>query len=107
MKRNPTEEMIKEYQKRIRYRKIFPILSWYRCDKCGNEFIREKMYSFEKPLFYRGVLVLQSIFNVHKYGCKRCFVDISDFREYCNKRFVLSEDQIKQCRVFRTQRGSN
>ena len=88
MQRDPNEKIKADYYKRIKYRTVHPILFWYQCDKCGKEFTREKIYSFEAPYLYRRKITLPSM-KIQKYGCKNCFADIDDFKEYCIRYICL------------------
>lgn len=87
MQRDPNEVVLIKYYKRITYRTFHPILFWHQCDRCGKEFIREKMYEFRRPSVSRGKIILPRSYDISKYGCTHCFGSLEDFEDYC-QRFI-------------------
>ena len=94
MQRDPSEKYKADFYKRIKYSTFYPIFFWYKCDKCGKEFTREKMYEFNGPSVIEGDLVLPSFFDMRVYGCTHCFCDLENFKDYC-KRYICFDGKIE------------
>ena len=78
MIRDPKEKFVNDCLNSISIHKFFPILFYYRCDKCGMEYKRELMYECE----FRDYM---SSFVIRKMGCSRCFPSKNDFRKWLEK----------------------
>lgn len=85
-KRNPYEKEKKEYFEGIRFKEVHPLVFWCECEKCKNEFRREKMYHCG------GTHHLLDM-DLSNYGCTECFNNIEEFKEYLEKeKLILTED---------------
>lgn len=91
MRKNLKKEFIENYYKNIKYKKVKPIFLWCQCDKCKDELLREEIYRVTVP-----DLILFGRSNEF-FGCKQCFNDIQDFKEYCEeKRIVYKPDEVEK-----------
>lgn len=73
-------EYKRKYSKELH--KVFPILSWQRCEKCGQEFRLEKGWKF-------GVGI--SRFLIWKYVCGKCIPSKDEAHEY-----AINWQQVKK-----------
>jgi len=74
--------MRKEYQRRIKPKKIFAILS-RTCIKCANEIKFESIYEIEVP--YQFLFRDQGQYYC---GCTQCFTDRNDFFNHMNTNYL-------------------
>lgn len=87
-RKNPLEEVKKRYFRNLKIRKIYPLLLYYGCVKCGYEFCREQMYECkERDVIYNW----SSYYN----GCSHCFKNKDEFRKYLeDKGFIYAESDF-------------
>lgn len=78
MIRDPKEKYVNDCLNSISIHKFFPILFYYRCDKCGMEYKRELMYECES----RDCM---TSFVLRNMGCSHCFSSKNDFRKWLEK----------------------
>lgn len=88
MERNPDEARKEEYYKNVRYKKIRPLFFFERCDKCGKEYRRERMYELTEPS------VFGFTWEYHKRGCTHCFPDMDSFKEWCRENVLLKDEDF-------------
>lgn len=70
--------MKREYRRKYtkELKSVFPICSWHRCEKCGQEFRFEKGWRFEVLSF--------SCFSYWKYICRKCVPSEEEAHEYAS-----------------------
>ena len=78
MIRDPKEKFVSDCLNSISIHKFFPILFYYRCDKCGMEYKREVMYECD----FRDEI---TSFVIRRMGYSRCFSSKNDFRKWLEK----------------------
>ncbi len=78
MIRDPKEKYVSDCLNSVSIHKFFPILFYYRCDKCGMEYKRELMYECE----FRDCT---TYFVLRNMGCSHCFFSKNDFRKWLEK----------------------
>lgn len=78
MIRDPKEKFVNDCLNSISIHKFFPILFYYRCDKCGMEYKRELMYECESEDYVTS-------FVIRRMGCAHCFPSKNDFRKWLEK----------------------
>lgn len=84
MKRNPILQAKKDYYDSLSVHQIFPLLFYHTCCKCGLEYKLEKMFeSSNRDAYF-------SMTHYHT-GCKHCFKDKDDFKEYVKNNIMVPE----------------
>ncbi len=85
-RRNPVEVAKNKYFRNLKFRKIYPILFYYKCVKCGNEFCREPMYECQERDARFG-------WSQYYQGCTCCFNNKEGFRKCLeDKQLILTEN---------------
>ena len=89
-RRTPLLEVKKKYFKQLSIRKFYPWLVYHKCEKCGDEFCREKMYICDEPTLFFTT-------NLYTYGCTHCFRSENEFRQYLeDKEIILTKEDFKE-----------
>ncbi len=86
--RNPLEVIKKRYFKHLIIKKIYPLLFYKKCIKCGNEFCRESMYKCKEPSIY-------FLWSKYFTGCTHCFKSKEELKKYLEENGrILTEDDF-------------
>lgn len=92
MKRDPKEEYINYYNNSIKIKKIYPLLFWKKCERCGMEYIREPMYKCD------SIALPDLPVDMVHYGCTNCFNNQWQFKNWLQKAHKLKDRQTLEDR---------
>lgn len=90
MQRDPVEAAKRRYEEHTQPRIVYPIFEYQMCACCGKEFLLERMWRIDYPYS------INTFYNIrHRakaYGCKHCFPEGKDFRNYLINRNYLDKE---------------
>ena len=90
MKRDPAERYIKQHMDSITLKKIKPLILWHKCEKCGNEFVREFIYKCEYLDDW-----WEHYFSY--YGCTNCFFSKDNFVKWLQENGkIYTEESLRK-----------
>lgn len=58
MRRDPNQKFIEDYMSTVKLKRIYPLIHYHRCRKCGMEYTRELHDKFEKISDVAKVLIV-------------------------------------------------
>ena len=92
MKRDPVERYIQDHMNSITVKRINPLFSWCKCEKCHKEFRREPIYDChcKDDWFTYGIYY-------DYYGCTNCFSNKDAFVKWLQDNDVLyTEESLRK-----------